>query len=176
MLAAKEENVESSVKIFGCDFSHVDLSKTDTSNFREVRNSNFSDTNLVISKTLGKFEIPVFLYTDLSGIDLSKFLINLLDIITVGGPLIGIGCNLSNTGLSISLDSKSLCDTTAKKNFRTILMSGDLNGCFLNGKRVISIEEKRERASQKLIEYEQYKEKTLSDVSASIQKQIGSIF
>lgn len=175
MLAAKEAKVEAGVEIFGCDFSYVDFSTTDASNFRVVRTSNFSNTHLAIPKSLLKSEAPIFFYTDLSGLDLSKYIIKLLDIITIGGPLIGVGCNLSDTRISIALDSKSLCDKTAQQNFRTVLMSGDLNGCFLNGKRIISSEERKKKAAQKLAEYEQYKQEKFNAVSVSIQKQIGSI-
>lgn len=175
MRATKEAKTDVGVEINGCDFSETDLSKVDASNFLEVRNSNFANSGLVIPKSLGKSGFSIFLYTDLSGLDLSKLMIELIDIVTIGGPIIGVGCNLANTRLSIALNPKSINDTTTRKNFKTILMSGDLDGCFINGKRVLSYEERKERAAKKLAEYEQYKQEQFDQVRSSIQKQLGTI-
>lgn len=175
MQAAKQEKEDAGVEIYGCDFSFVDLSKVDTSNFLEVRSSNFSNTGLVLSKKLLKSFFSVFFYTDLSNNNLGNVMVNLLDIITIGGPVIGVGCNLANTRISIVLDPKSISDETSKNNFRTILMAGDLNGCFINGKKVLSVEERKEIATKKLKEYEQFKQKEFDQVKSSIQKQLGTI-
>lgn len=173
MNSAKGAKVDAKVRIVGCDFSDVDLSQVDASKFLEVRASSFANTNLVIPKSLEKNGFSIFFYTNLSGIDLGKFMVTLLDIITIGGPVIGVGCNLSNTRLSILLDPKSISDETSRKNFKTVLMSGDLDGCFINGKRVLSYEEKKERSAIKLAEYEKFKENKFDAVKIAIQKQIG---
>lgn len=173
MNAAKEAKTEASVIIHNCDFSKVDLSQVDASHFQEVRASSFASTGLVIPKSLEKSGYAIFFYTNLSGVNLGKFIVDLLDIITIGGPVIGVGCNLSNTRLNIVLNAESISDEISRRNFKTILMSGDLDGCFINGKRVLSHEEKEEISTIRLAEYEKFKEQKFASVRSAIQKQIG---
>ncbi len=173
MQLRKEENADTGVEIYGCDFSNNDLSGVDTSNFSEVKASSFANTGLVISESLVNYNFSIFLYTDLTGVSLGNFVINIVDLLTTGGSVIGVGCNLKNTRLSIVLDPKSLKeDKTLQQNFKTILMSGDLNGCYINGKRVLSYEEKAERCAKALAEYERYKEEKFSAVRKAIEKQL----
>lgn len=172
MQLRKDENVDIGVEIYGCDFSNNDLSGVDISNFSEVRASNFANTGLVIPKSLENYNFSIFFYTDLTGVSLGNLVVNLVDLLTTGGNIIGVGCNLKNTRLSIVLDAKRLNgDKTLQQNFKTILMSGDLNGCYINGKRVLSHEEKAEKCAKVLAEYEKYKEETFSTVRKAIEKQ-----
>ncbi len=162
---------ELGVGIANCDFSYVDLSLVDTTYFRNIRKSNFSNTNLELEQSLKDIKSPIFYYTDLSGNNLGNFIIRLIDIVTKGGPLIGLGCNLSGTRISILLEKDKFKDKKVQANLKTILAGGDLDGCFINGKRVISLEEKKKIAQQKLKEYEKFKVDTFNAVAKVIQKQ-----
>lgn len=161
------------VMIMNCSFAGTDLHDVDTSHFTYVQGCNFSNTRLVISEQLKKVTFPVFHYTVLSGLELGDIVIRAIDIASNGGPLIGLGCNLSNTRIAIVSKSEDFTDDNHKKNFRTILASGDLNGCYINGKRVLSLEEKQANAASIMKQYEDYKSKMFSSISKSIQKQIS---
>jgi len=171
MKARKLLEKEFGVYISNCDFSYVDLSTIDTSYFRKIKKSNFSHTNLVLPSSLGNIQSPIFTYTDLTGNNLEGITIKLIDIVTTGGSLIGLGCNLAGTRISLILDGSAFQNKQVQDNLRTILASGDLDGCFINDKIVFSREEKQERAQHKLQEYEEFKQKKFSEISKLIQSQ-----
>lgn len=168
-----ESKVGLGVLIFYCNFSGTSLKEVDTSHFQYIQGCSFSNTGLVISESLKKEKSSIFHYSDLSGLDLGNIIIKAIDIASNGGPLIGMGCNLSNTRISILLQSEDFKDKVHQNNFRTILASGDLNGCYINGKRVLSSEEKTARKEQVLKQYEDYKSQIFDSISASIQKQLS---
>jgi len=171
MKARKLLEQEIGVYISNCDFSYVDLSTIDTSYFRKIKKSNFSHTNLVLPSSLGNIQSPIFTYTDLTGNNLEGITIKLIDIVTTGGSLIGLGCNLAGTRISLILDGSAFQNKQVQDNLRTILASGDLDGCLINDKIVFSREEKQERAQHKLQEYEEFKQKKFSEISKLIQSQ-----
>lgn len=65
-------------------------------------------------------------------------------------------CNLRNTGINICLDT-AMVKRNGWEEYLNIAMNNDWIGCYVNGKKVLSFEEKQENASQKRAEYEQVK-------------------
>ncbi len=177
MKVAKISKETVGIRIVNCAFSFVDLSAIDVADIEEVRGSDLSNSGLKIPKSLMRKKRTIFYYTNLANVNLGNIIINLKDIVSISGngPVIGIGCNLSNTRISIYLEKGSLDEKELQVNFKAILLSGDLNGCYINGKRVLSEKERKELARKKLEEYEKYKQDILSTVSTSIQHQIGTI-
>lgn len=56
--------------------------------------------------------------------------------------------------------------------FRNLLTSGGLDGCYINGKKVLSKEEREQLKNNKIEEYQQYEEEMMSLLSTSLEEQV----
>lgn len=150
----------------GLDFSHQDLT--------EIAVLGLYNTN--ISKT--KLSIPskIILYTlnsEFEGIDLST---RETDAISYFGDDIKnnvfSNCNLKDTGIRINLNSDDFKDSRFKEKLQDA-MEYNWVGCYVNGKKVLSNDEKEQMSVEKWNEYEKMKAEIFNSVTDSIEEQIN---
>ena len=121
----------------------------------------------------------IFYGVNLSNNDLSKFTVNFVDM-SVPNAIFDEDCNFSNTGINIIADAKKIksCDYDLQ-NYQKKFKNGEFVGCYINGKKIrsseekkILVQEKRKEIEQKRKEMEQYK-KALEDLYFSIKQDIN---
>lgn len=88
-------------------------------------------------------------------------------------------CNLQNTGLNIvygEIDKaiESIENVFPSSYLSESIKNGSLEGCYVNGKKVLSKEESQGIAQQKREEYEKFKEDLIGSVSTDIENQVSS--
>ena len=89
-----------------------------------------------------------------------------------------LDCNLENTGINITYgeNEKVLYNNVYhmfpnfKKELSVMMKSGKLDGCYLNGKKILTKEERLTIKSKKREEYEQMKNNIFDFVSKSIEE------
>ena len=156
------------IDVRACDFSGIDFSNLDLSQTKIVflNAVNICKTNLVIPNHVGLLAYD----SNLEGIDLSSRTIYARDYFTSSTSNALSKCNLRNTRIKIKLspydpyDFKD-DDWEAKINKA---MNEDWIGCYVNGKKVLSNEEKRNIAQEQRKIYK----KMIEDVSSYISKEI----
>ncbi len=124
-------------------------------------------------------------HSNFANLDLSAFKINGNKAIE-GEPMELSGCILTNTGIRIDFDTKRYKSMSDKYKYFAISSSDSEHespitikkvfndywgGCYLNGRRISTVEERRETAKKKRLEYEQMKEDLLSTTKSSIKEQ-----
>ena len=153
------------IDIRACDFSDFDFSKIDLSETTEVYLDavNISRTNLVIPSNV---ELLAYA-SDLEGIDLSSRTINARGYFRYDTSRSLSKCNLKNTDINIILNPDDFKDDDWKEEFNKT-MNEDWIGCYVNGKKVLSNEEKRKIAQEQRKIYE----KMIEDISSYISEEI----
>ncbi len=156
------------IEIRECDFTGVDFSHQDLTGIKQlyINDSSLGETGLRIPS-----EMPVQAYkSSFDGIDLSTRTINAKDYFFEDTYALSY-CSLRNTGINISLDTsvKDMDWDEALQN----AMSDDWVGCYVNGKKVLSYEEKQKNASEKKEEYEQMKNEIFDSILKSIEEQVN---
>lgn len=159
-----------------CDFSGVDLSHNSMFGLEFVCYSDLSDTGIILTQDMFKGKSRVFAKTKLSNVDLSGFTVNVKDIVDEFQYLFDIDCDLSNSSIHITVDSKEdLSDSSGSKRLKTrfhdMLAFGYLNGCYINDKKVLSPEEQQALAEKTKSAYGDMKEDYISSVLQSIDEQ-----
>ena len=156
------------LSIHNCNFAGLDFSKQDLTNINSifVHSSDLSGTKLPI----GNIALDA-ISSDFSGIDLSTKKIDGYQCM-LGDYSQLPDCKLTDCGVQITLNSENFKDN----NFNSDLYSamyGDWVGCYVNGKKVSSHEEKEKNATAKRKEYKKMKEELFNSTFESIEKQIG---
>jgi len=169
------------ILISNCNFEKTSLQVNRCEAIREVTiyDSNLANTGFIMP-TVG------YLFaedSDLSNIDLSAYTKRGTDSLFPGRlpyntKLIAelIDCRLVNTGLNIIFDIRGH-EEEVKKNLKDALSEIKRNfnenwvGCYVNGKRILSLEEKKQISQQKLQEYlkEAGFESILNDIDSQIE-------
>lgn len=155
------------------DFSGVDLSKSNFQCLTRIIDCNFSGTKISIDFNSDRdimFNSTDFSFNDFSQSSIDSFMIFYDGVHDCKFHY----CIFSNTGLKI----RHIYDNSENdKRFGYVLKSGLLENCFVNDKKILSKAEKQALASEKLREYEAYKEELFSSVESSIKigipEQIG---
>lgn len=196
----KYSNSPTSIAIFACNFSDVDLSNNTIDYNLCIDRCNFSNTNINMNLNSDHF-IEIY-DSDMSGNDFSAYTVDELFFTPKGDP-IARNCNLTNTGLKVKFTAIPSEIIDAHKRLMTEhssisaeeafmlknqigdysmviqaqqivgqqIKSGHLNGCYINGKKILSEEKKKETSEEKLKEYEKYKREVFDSVFASIEEQ-----
>lgn len=154
--------------IRSCDFTGLDFSQQDLTNIKSifVYDSSLRKTNLPIGN------IPFDAWgSDLRGIDLSTRKIDAFQYILGDYQNLG-ACDLAGCGVQISLDAEKFKDGKYKEDL-TQAMNVNWVGCYVNGKRVLSDEEKEKNATEKREEYEKMKDDIFGSVLGSIEEQVS---
>lgn len=156
--------------IVSCNFSHVDLNKQDLSKVKNLSYCDFSYTNITLG--LDKMSNRVIQICDFTGIDLSKENINITSFDNSWWVLLLSLNNFHNTGLKINVpfslkakDSKNLIDeyerdpnntSLARKVLSEGIINEKLSGCYLNGKRISTKEERNQKKREISQSYSDY--------------------
>ena len=166
-----EAKYTNNIELFECNFEGLDFSHQDLTGINVL---GLYDTN--ISKT--KLSIPskIVLHTlnsEFEGIDLST---RETDAISYFGDDINnnvfSNCNLRDTGIHINLNPDDFKDGRFKEELQDA-MDYDWVGCYVNGKKVLSGDEKQEIADSKYDEYEKMKAEIFNSVTDTIEEQIN---
>ena len=139
---------------------HCDLSNTKISIYGEEY-IEFNDCDLSNN---------IFINLDCDSIELDDD--NGLKLVEYFGNLVFKECNMSNTGAKISVDT--VMDQDVKDRFREYLKKGYLDGCYLNGKEVLTIEERISKAIELDAEYKKYKANRINETLDLIDAQLSS--
>ena len=88
-------------------------------------------------------------------------------------------CNLTDTGLNINLTPTDIIigkiiDFDMKEGLGILIKHGFLNGCYVNGKKMHSLEERQAIAQEKKAEYEKMKEDLINSTISNIEQQTNS--
>ena len=163
------------INILFCDFEGVDLSNNDMSKIGSIFFSNLADTNITLTpKMFANRKSSKIGTTCLRNIDLSKFSYDALDLIRSTRVFEG-DCDFTNTGLNVTIDPSAEewhgSEAEMLKKDLGLLTSG-LSGCYINGKKIVSNEEKKAIIEYKLREYEEYKQELFDSVSRDIDQQL----
>lgn len=159
------------IDIRACDFSGIDFSKTDLSEITEVYLDavNISRTNMVIPSNV---ELLAYA-SDLEGIDLSSRTINARGYFKYDTSRELSKCNLKNTDINIILNPDDFKDDDWKEEFNKT-MNEDWVGCYVNGKKLLPNEEKRNLAQEQRKRYEEIKNSVFNYISREIELQAPS--
>lgn len=155
--------------VLRCDFSGIDLSENDLTNY-EFGACDLTDTKILLLPemyTVDKYD-EYFWGTNLTNVDLSRFTVNASDLFAEEDEerIFSPSCNFTNTGLKILYDSTA--DEYIKEELGEAMPR--LIGCYINGKKVLSKEELKELKETKLKEYEAYEEEMVDSYFEKLKK------
>ena len=156
------------ISIRGCDFAGLDFSQQDLSNIKSifVHSSNLYGTKLPV----GNIHLAAW-GSDFNGIDLSTKRIDALQYM-LGEYDDLAACDLTNCGVQITLNAEAFRDGKFTEELQQA-MNEDWAGCYVNGKRVLSYEEKQANATEKREEYEKMKDEIFSSTLGNIEEQVN---
>lgn len=166
-------------RILFCDFSNVDLSNNTFTDERIfAANSNFANTKLNIDYTSKNEKKHIQMYfCDLTNIDLTNMSMDLFKYMYDQENI--ANCILTNTGVNFKFDINSdHADLRMEERINTGIwkedlcytLSKEIEGCYINGKRVLSKEEVKNIRKTKLEEYKQYKQSLTSSFEEQFKK------
>lgn len=188
-------NAENSLDFSYCNFSGVDLSNNVIDCNCYINKCNFSNTNINLNLN-GQHSIKICC-SDMSGNDFSQYtvdeeffseIVQICNFTNTGLKIIftpipreildAVNKFLSEQASQFDYE-KSHCKRgdydyvtifKAQQNLFDVIKNGYLNGCYINGKKILSEEEKQAVIQEKLMEYEQYKKAIFDSVFASIDE------
>lgn len=154
--------------IYSCDFTGLDFSQQDLTDIKSISvyYSSLKKTNLPI----GNIPFEAF-GSDLSGIDLSTIEIDAQNYLSDNFSNLG-ACNLTGCGVQIRLHADDIKDGEEKDD---LIQAMNVNwvGCYVNGKRVLSNEEKQAIATEKREKYGKMKDGIFSSTLGSVEEQVS---
>ena len=159
------------ISIVNCNFQGIDLSNNNLEDIEDIYIlcSDVSKTRLAIPKKTHVFASD----SSLENIDLSDRKTSIIKYFRVGFDY--SACNLKNTGIQIIFDINKegiekdlIIDEEKIKQ----AMENDWVGCYVNGKRILSKEEKQANAKQILKEYQAMENGIVNTIIGNIDKQI----
>ena len=154
--------------IYSCDFTGLDFSQQDLTDIKSifVYYSSLKKTNLPI----GNIPFEAF-GSDLSGIDLSTIEIDAQNYLSDNFSNLA-ACNLTGCGVQIRLHADDIKDGEEKDD---LIQAMNVNwvGCYVNGKRVLSNEEKQAIATEKREKYGKMKDGIFSSTLGSVEEQVS---
>lgn len=168
------------LQIDGCIFNNVDLSNN---NFNSLKSISFEYSEF--RNTRIKLPVEDFMFArfcDFRDNDLSDFSFDGVRSVCVGDNV--SGCCFQNTGVDIDFDKDELMSElkregddlekykldivkTLRDNMRELWV-----GCYLNGKKILSKEEKKQSANELKDNYLQFKEKEFSKILDEIGEHV----
>lgn len=176
--------------IEGTNFAGIDLSNSNFESVGIVVNSSFANTNIRIDFTLNSdnhfFDEVDFSDNDFSNISLNSD--NIFDYchltydewyhalcnddFSKDSEFKFKRCNFSNTGIKINYAQRRLDDLKyVTKELGSKIRDGSFSGCYINGKRIQTPEEKLMVSQEKKAEYEKFKEDIILSTLNNIKQQ-----
>ena len=170
------------LEIGGCVFNNVDLSNNDFNSFDVLSFQESSFRNTHIKLLLTDNDDFSFEFCDFSNNDLSDFSFDGVRSICVGDNI--TGCDFKNTGAQIQFDKNYLKFQLERKGDNVEYKSNIVNtlrdsmremwiGCYLNGRKILSKEEKQQSAKELREKYLEFKDDEISKVLDDISEQIN---
>lgn len=161
---AIHENV---ISIEGCNFLGLDFSSHDLIDFKNVWvcYSDISETKLPIPNNISFNASGSYL----RGIDLSDRTIDGFEYF-MGDTSHLTDCVLTNSCIKIKLNAEDFKEFKFYDELHQA-MNYDWVGCYVNGKKVLSSDEKKAMATEKKEEYEKMKAEIFNSVLGSIEEQ-----
>lgn len=134
-----EYKVFKEIEIKYCDFSGTDLSNNEIEDY-SISNSYLNNTGL----KLKKFNLEKLEDTRITGLDLSKFSISIIDVLILfKNEKYNETANLKDTNIKIYYDRNHPIYTLYE--IEKIAKHGKLNGCFLNEQPIINNKIEKEK-------------------------------
>ena len=168
---------ENSLSIVDCNFAMIDFSKQDLTNIKRifVYSSNLYETKLPIAN----IDLDAW-GSDFTGIDLSTKKIDGLEYLLNEYDSLGV-CTLTDCGVQITLDREKFEQFKNRKSNQDIevmeglqhAMNEEWVGCYVNGKKVLSLKERRANATEKKEEYDKMKGDIFNSTIESIKEQVS---
>lgn len=155
------------IEIRECNFEGVDFSQLDLSGLKGLylNSSSISQTKLTIPSDIELTgHRSFFTNIDLSSREIDAYEYFFEDTYNLSR------CDLENTGIRIKLDVEKFKDGTYKEDLQEV-MGEDWVGCYVNGKKIKSVDERQAIAQEKNAEYEKMKEDLISATMSSIEQQ-----
>ena len=160
-----------------CFFDNVDLSNNVLGDTCDcwLRECDFSNTGIVLNFG-GEYGISMA-DCNFTGLDLSKYTVDEFFFTTdrrisgEDGRLLtgGVNNNFTNTGLNVQTYEEGPALVT--RHLGQEIQMGNLVGCYVNGKKILSLKERQAVAQEKGAKYEKYKEDLISGTTSSIEQQ-----
>lgn len=162
------------ISLRGCNFEGLDFSHQDLSNIKKI----FIDCSKLSGTKLPVSNIQFYaMHSDLTGIDLSTKKIYAYGYLN-GTNISLTGCCLTDCKVQITLDIEDFRGETFLKKELKEAIKENLVGCYVNGKIILSQEEKEanaKNAKTRRQEYEKMKNETFSSILGNIKKQVRSM-
>ena len=167
---------EGIIKIKNISFENVDLSNNDFESIEtSFENCSLNNTNL---KTNSSNNIS-FVSCSLKNNNFKKMVLFINESSSTNSLIFEnrsgisfINCDLSNTKINISLPSKLTDDSKEFLNY--LISKGYLNECFVNGKKILSIEEKNSSKNELVRQYNKYKSEYINNTIYLIETQVSN--
>ena len=159
------------LSIHGCNFTELDFSHQDLSNIERIiiNDSSLSETKLPIGNK------PLYAKRSyLNGIDLSAKEIKAIDYFFGNGDSL-YNCYLNNCKVQITLQVIDFKTHEASIGLLRRAMKEQWVGCYVNGKKVLSQDEKVANAKKRRQEYENMRNEIISSTLENIEKQVNNI-
>ncbi len=161
-----------SLDIINCNFSGLDFSKQNVHGAGPIYicGSNIVETGLSLNSECYLTAI----HSCLKGIDLSNRCGVVVDSFVKlhGDDCLIDDCDLTNCGLKIVLGTnKFRCPTQRNLELLKKAMNYDWVGCYVNGKKVLSEDEKKEIAAKKLLEHKIEKRVAFDSIFSVVENQ-----
>lgn len=168
---AKENFKDNSIRF--CNFANTDLSNNELGSGLTIEDCDFSNTNININ--LNSENLWIF-DTNMDGLDFSSYTVD-ESFFSDYATCFAVDCSLRNTGLNVSMTPNGSEYTFAgyylglKEIVGEAISKGRLDGCYVNGKKILTLEERQVIAQEKRAEYEKMKEDLIAETTSSIEQQ-----
>ena len=157
--------------ISGVNFYGVDLSYLDISFFYAIEDSNLGNTRIKVASLDERESCQELIRVSLENIDLSPFTLDAHSIIN--HETLFNECNLAGTKLNITYHPDDFpLNSEERILLAHMIKKGYFNGCYINGKIIHSLEERKKIATEKEEEYHKLKENIITEVKNDILKQV----
>lgn len=156
--------------MYNCNFTQVDLSDAHLECMTKIQNSRFQSCHIDLNQI---FKEKVYIWgCDFSGNDASKTVVdeNFLRYHYWQNRFAHTNLQLQ-VNFTSDENAKEEC-AIMKKRLGAIIQDRRLDGCFLNGKRITTIEELEEDRKQAERRIEEYAKEIIEETKSAIQKQL----
>lgn len=160
-----EYKTDGKIRLYNCDFSGTSLAHVNSEKIDSIKSCNFKDTGIIFKNI---FENTVFEYNYFNGCNMNEVKI------PVENPMI-LSNNFRNSGVQLEInfsDESSTYDLeNLKKEFKQAMENDYLAGCYINGIKILGVEERATIAEKKKREYERFKNNILNSYVEEIKSQ-----
>lgn len=157
-------NTSNTVNVRNCDFSNVESITTGETHNYIIENTNLSGSGIQFIKSVGNR----FWSCNLTDVVFGQRSIDLSDFFATFNA-----CDLNYTGLRIRVDDFKNRSVQEKHDLTYLVKSHKLDGCYINGVKIMDRKEIEQNKSIAEITYNGEKEQLFHNVSSCIDDQIA---